>query len=591
MGDLYNQGNKPTIYCRGVELYPSTSVGEVMWAGDTLVHCAGTPTDLCHVIVYNNEDGKKYMIADATTLDATKYTPIGIVVIPTNHNVYGTGECGVMALMSASLTTPDIGEPENIMMRWGADTELPEIRNSSMYVYTRHVYSDSKDAMGTINQVSLPSDKFTGFYCSTDPLVHYRNSPLIQYGAPSPYLEDETRNPVYYQTDPPSSTNNGLSDFAGRENTKILCSKAITQANWKTDNTLSNNSDTGYYPSACACWRYHTLGTSSGDWFLPACGEFGYTCVRSKRINDIISTLQNNFSIDLCKLDNEPPQDSLYHIYITSSEHGYPDYDKDVSSCIYIANYNGTINYVGKSVSCYTRPFTRMRVLPSTLQELVWPFQETADKPCSLPKYTNAIIFLGVVPPEHTSSASSRTAKARAAKTVAQTDGSLGNLITNQEYSMNSLLETSSMISGNLPTNRMFFDVVNNIQIPDMTTLPDGFYPMAVFEDANYDGLFQWNGVTRTDENNNTSTYIENYFTNKLFTIGGPEINLGKNVANQDVIVPTSWVLKIGNHYMSQNYGMGQDFNSEDLYMPGETYSREALYQEMLKSSGIVTRL
>ena len=141
-------------------------------------------------------------------------TPIGVVVIPTSHNLYGNGSCGVMSLVQMNCGTPDTGTIENwVEMPWGG--------------YGYGPYEE-------LNDITLVN---------------------------------------------------------GAINTEILCSKSNLQPNWRTDENISSN---GYaqsesvmtFPAACCCWRYHTLGTKQGDWYLPSVIEL-------KRINTVLTELQN----------------------------------------------------------------------------------------------------------------------------------------------------------------------------------------------------------------------------------------------------------------------------------------------------------
>lgn len=280
-------------------------------------------------------------------LDTDRYTPTGVIVIPSSHNVYGTGEAGVMALLSASLGTPDTGQVSNVGMYWGADkTDYPELNNYN---------ACSSYGMGnTWTQVQLvpgtsylPSDqspfgeKLLNPNGEQNSWYYYQNN----YHTSSPYNIDGSRNHDYYNTE--IGANNALSDLNGRSNTEFLCSKATAQSDWRTGDSVTDRHTEGYHPAACACWRFHTIGTNQGDWYLPACGELGYVCVRFKKINETIDMLQSHFGIALCKL--------LTSIYFASSEYD----SRDVRG---INFSNGLVTVSAKGGAFYlTRPFTRLK--------------------------------------------------------------------------------------------------------------------------------------------------------------------------------------------------------------------------------------
>lgn len=195
-----------------------------------------------------------------------------------------------MSLLSASLDTPDEGSASNIDIRWGQyniDTELP---NLDKVVHQGYMNKKPLDTVeGVSNQGYIPlmrEGMMKGKECPTDPGTWYHNSTsYLNVYIPSPYLEDGSRNPFYYKVDSPSTPENALSDFAGKANTELLISLATAQEDWKTATSITNQNEAGYSPAACACWRYHTPGTSQGDWYLPACGELGYFASRFDMIN------------------------------------------------------------------------------------------------------------------------------------------------------------------------------------------------------------------------------------------------------------------------------------------------------------------
>ena len=238
-------------------------------------------------VAFANAAGNKIITNDLSTVPED-YEPIGIVVIPASHDVYGTGECGVMSLYYMDPDNPDNGSNWGPFVYWG-------IASNTAIKDHRYVPIVGKD--GEV------FDNYSGFerypyfpreYDHVDP----NNSDYIKSldgkswhakwespYAPSPYNEDGSRNPLYYFSGPGI---NPLSDFDGKGNTEILI-KSISDLSWKTSETIINSSYEFDYPAAACCWRYRTIGTKQGDWYLPGMGELGYIPVRQ---NSIISTLK-----------------------------------------------------------------------------------------------------------------------------------------------------------------------------------------------------------------------------------------------------------------------------------------------------------
>ena len=76
-------------------------LGEVSLFPQRLYHTKHLLEMLCVTIKKNNKITiiKKTLIA---AVDKTNYIPVGIVVVPGSHNVYGDGSCGVMSLKEMS---------------------------------------------------------------------------------------------------------------------------------------------------------------------------------------------------------------------------------------------------------------------------------------------------------------------------------------------------------------------------------------------------------------------------------------------------------------------------------------------------------
>ena len=128
--------------------------------------------------------------------------------------------------------SPDKGSTANQFIDWGGykdDSSLPNLYqvptgNTSNGIPT-----------GISSDGYLPSDKFSGAQCGHDTDAYYHSSSYI----PSPYLTDGSRNPGYYQTTSPSSSNNALADFDGIGNSQVLWDLATSQSDWKTAGSIT----------------------------------------------------------------------------------------------------------------------------------------------------------------------------------------------------------------------------------------------------------------------------------------------------------------------------------------------------------------
>lgn len=241
---------------------------------------------------------------DEITEANPNYTPIGVEVVPAEHDVYGTGQAGIMSLCEMDETHPDTGSSNRMTLRWGGygvDASLPNY-NVANYIGEDAILNDGV-VQGTDSYVQLPSDNLSAV-SGLDGKSGYYNTSNSDYQAPSPYNADGSRNEAYYTT--AYSTANALSDFDGAGNTKALIDLATEQSNWKTANAITNRSDEGYYPAACCCWRFHTAGTKQGDWYLPAAGEIGYLMVFWTEMNNVLSKIAQEYGSDSASvvLDN-----------------------------------------------------------------------------------------------------------------------------------------------------------------------------------------------------------------------------------------------------------------------------------------------
>ena len=256
-----------------------------------------TPCDLCF---YDKTTDKVIIVGgeewSSTAYPSSRYTPIGVVVVPGSHDVYGDGSCGVMSLKPMNCSTPATGGTSEQSMYWGVYgtdiSTLPNLNQAPIVGSGSNVGNADSTVTGQDSYPYLPSDKFSAVQCPHDTDAYYYSSSSSYDQAPSPYLTDGSRNPAYYQTTSPSSSNNCLADFDGRGNTD----KIITQRGNKEYTSWKPGSSTeADYPAASCCDMFYTEGTQQGDWYLPAMGELGYIMPPFNKINEAITKMRNAY--------------------------------------------------------------------------------------------------------------------------------------------------------------------------------------------------------------------------------------------------------------------------------------------------------
>lgn len=254
------------------------------------------------ILVDNNTLKKTFCKLEKLEEYKETHTPIGVVVIPTNHDVYGTGEAGVISLTGMNVDTPDVGQISGDHNPCWGPSSIPGLKKYT--VVASYGDFNAKTLQSELTEphkyAALASDNITkgerDIICDW---AQYPSSIGINddFGyAPNPYLADGSRNPDYYDTTI-STEFNALSDFDGYRNTQIMCEYQTGQPNWKTDDTIINKTTSGYAPAALTCLRYHTIGTQQGDWYFPALGELGYFNTKKKTINASVKAIKTIFKI------------------------------------------------------------------------------------------------------------------------------------------------------------------------------------------------------------------------------------------------------------------------------------------------------
>lgn len=233
-------------------------------------------------------------------IDPERYEPIGIVVVPSNHNMYGTEECGIIALHCLSARTPDTGcsgdDAEDIaygtgvlpddlpkVEYWNSSGELSEGRNYKDDVWTTNDPDNNPVFPKEKEEGDFSVDRRTRFIA--DPTLGYKNLGFRKYT--SPYDAQLKSNLKYINNVYP----HGDSIFSGKAyNKKIL--DTLVDETWKTASAITDTD----FPLIKSAWRYHTIGTKQGDWYVPSVLEIGYLLNRNVTITNSAIELENLYN-------------------------------------------------------------------------------------------------------------------------------------------------------------------------------------------------------------------------------------------------------------------------------------------------------
>lgn len=253
-------------------------------SGDYVTHfipVSGVDDDVfpLAVLFYNTVTGTKKVYDNYYVPDPSEgWIPIAIEVVPREHDRYGDGSGGFMALTcvksDGSADTPtDVDQNDTQQLRWGpvGDTSL------SNYGYVQ----------GTKTQGYV-------FYQTNE-----KSMALSQNGSSStklayPFTTSAAEEISVY-------SDGGISDYDGVGNSNVL------------------NSST--YDAFFACKVYFTQGTYEGDWYLPALGELAYVPSIRYEINKTVQILNNiygllgrNISLDQYRSSTEKNDNYAYNV-------------------------------------------------------------------------------------------------------------------------------------------------------------------------------------------------------------------------------------------------------------------------------------
>ena len=209
-----------------------------------------------------------------------------------------------------------------------------------------------------------------------------------------------------------------------------------------------------------------------------------------------------------------------------------------------------------------------LEVIPKALKDVVWPYQAySLNINPSFPVYNDYIMFVGTYSEEEPTA----SIKNAFDKTGVYIEGDDNSTIYITPPYESYPVELPTAITDDKP---VMWDVIN-YKCVNICDLPDGFYPIAAFNDESFEGLFQYykqqllnedgTPVYKTDENGNPVMSDEDGMPiivelkeicceRHWLNTGGSTILMGTSSGEDVAIFNHSWVLKVGDSYISQNY-------------------------------------
>ena len=256
----------------------------------------------------------KYIVPEAFNKNDTYWKADAIVVVPYSHT--GDGTVRAMGLNYASVDTPSTGGAASGIV-WGASGGIKGINYYDGGIkFDNYNDQTSSSSHGTGYPIYLPSDVLGDLPSDVLDAIGAKLNPYdtdtvyiaTSNYAPSPYNENGTKNDAYHSLGAFAGvTDNVLRDMDGKGNTLAIL-RTVNQeylAQTLYADTLDNAQTKDYngitldlFPAACACARYSSVlkpctfdtnktleeNIATMPWYLPSCGELGYSIVRIARI-------------------------------------------------------------------------------------------------------------------------------------------------------------------------------------------------------------------------------------------------------------------------------------------------------------------
>jgi len=252
-------------------------------------------------ILYENDRGELKNFKNVIDPDLG-WRPIGLKII--NAGYFGKHEDIYMGLRLMDPKNPDNGWAEAGSKSgnpyWGFyNYDLEDLKS-----YNKICYADEEHRRSLIT-ICPQTDDYSKVPCDDD------GNPLY----PAPNNRAYQHNPELTNTQDINLLNNddtfnnklidntcAVSDWDGRENTRIIIDNFDVDFDWKTLDEIPNVYDIKFSPAVACCWRYHTAATKQGDWYMPSFAEVFFVTYNFKKFSEKFEELNAKYP-NYCKPD------------------------------------------------------------------------------------------------------------------------------------------------------------------------------------------------------------------------------------------------------------------------------------------------
>lgn len=163
------------------------------------------------------------------------------------------------------------------------------------------------------NNINMPPRQYATSACNNKMFYYYRGSGVYNRPCMSTFDSEYNFNnnsilpfeKILYPDNIQNKLKDGInynifSYYNGKEYTNKLINYNTSQMDWKTASNLNNiQGGINQLTPPCCCWRFHTVGTKQGDWYLPSALELEVAMQLYNLINNTLSLLVNYYGIDV----------------------------------------------------------------------------------------------------------------------------------------------------------------------------------------------------------------------------------------------------------------------------------------------------